>query len=151
MTSVTTIPQSAPGFDFSLFGDRLRWALECKQLTQTELASRLGVTKSAINQSCLSKKVNGGGKHIVDMADLLDVPVTWLQYGIPGDDPTGRRRVQSQPTSLSVLQEATLQSLTKLMLGGQFDDVACLEFLHTMTPSLVQLASSEPPPTEQGS
>jgi phage repressor protein C with HTH and peptisase S24 domain len=57
--------------------DRLRWAMDAKQLSQGELARRVGVTAPAIQQI-----VNGATKRtrvLPEIADVLEVSVAWLK------------------------------------------------------------------------
>lgn len=141
-------------FDFACFGDRLRWSLARKGMRQIELGIKVGLTKAAVNQHCLSKKPSGGGKKVVEMAEVLDVPVIWLQFGpsqgvqpdiaTPGASTPPFQGSAGAREVLSSLQEATLNNLAKVMAAGDFDDLACLELLQQLKQSLTKLAATPP-------
>ena len=61
------------------FGPRLRQAIEQADITQQELADKLGVTQQAIQYACSGKAK--GSKHIEKMAKLLKVSPEWLAFG----------------------------------------------------------------------
>ena len=61
------------------FGDRLKAALKHAQMTQQELASRVGISQQLINYATSSRAK--GSKHSLLMAKALGVSAEWLSTG----------------------------------------------------------------------
>jgi SOS-response transcriptional repressor LexA len=61
------------------FGDRLKAALKHAQMTQQELASRVGISQQLINYATSARAK--GSKHSLLMAKALGVSAEWLSTG----------------------------------------------------------------------
>jgi SOS-response transcriptional repressor LexA len=61
------------------FGDRLKAALKHAQMTQQELATRVGISQQLINYATSPRAQ--GSKHSLQMANALGVSAEWLSSG----------------------------------------------------------------------
>lgn len=62
------------------FGDRLKAALKKANMTQQQLADKLGVTQQSIQYACSPK--GKGSKHALEISRILRVKPDWLSYGV---------------------------------------------------------------------
>jgi len=143
---------SEDDYNFAQFGDRLRYALKVRGLRQAALAEELGITDSAVSQFCKSESAEGGGRYVHEISEFVGVDKLWLRLGdglpkfrdLPARAPKRAPSVESKgnwlPAGLSTLQLAALESLAKVMQAGQFDDMACLDFLQQLKPALAKLS-----------
>jgi SOS-response transcriptional repressor LexA len=60
-------------------GDRLKQSLEKADLTQVELAEKLGVSQQAVQFICSGRTKHS--KHIGKIAEILNVTPEWLMFG----------------------------------------------------------------------
>jgi transcriptional regulator with XRE-family HTH domain len=138
-------------YDFSRFGDRLRYALKMRGLRQSALADELDITKSAVSQFCNSTAAEGGGRYAHEISEFLGVDKLWLRLGegepnfratAGGSASSGNKApapLSWPPKGLSALQCAALESLVKVMQAGEYQDMACLELLQELKPALAKL------------
>lgn len=63
-------------------GQRIRYARECRQLKQTELAERTGLTQAAISNLETDATRKPSGPSLLKIASALDVGPDWLLQGV---------------------------------------------------------------------
>ena len=146
------------GHDFTLFRDRLQFALDRANLNQSELGRAIGTTPQSVQNMVKRDKPDYRGGHAQKMADVLNVSVSWLAYneGSPPEgaavakaleQPNPNPRVSNNATSakalsmegLSSLQTAGLEALAKLMREKLFGDAEVIDLLQQLKPQLAQL------------
>lgn len=87
------------------FSSRLRWALEQKGISQSELARQIGVNRAAINYWIKGKTKEVEGTNLAKAANILEVNALWLVSGKGPQKPGGlaqmywdNRNVQTGPS-----------------------------------------------------
>jgi len=110
--------------DVATFGDRLAGAREAAGLTQEDLAQRLGVRLTTL-QNWEEDLAEPRGNRLQMLAGMLNVSLTWLLTA-EGD---GLVSPDSAPAPLSVGAEAALAELQRLRVGAiaLADELAQLE------------------------
>ena len=110
--------------DVATFGDRLAGAREAAGLTQEDLAQRLGVRLTTL-QNWEEDLAEPRGNRLQMLAGMLNVSLTWLLTA-EGD---GLAAPDSAPAPLSVGAEAALAELQRLRAGAiaLADELAQLE------------------------
>lgn len=104
------------------FSDRLKWARERAGFNQTELARRVGIAASSINQ--METQPRKGSRHMSQLARVLGVNAYWLETGI--GQPTGMSeaatRVAELFARLTPEQQARLAPIIEAAIGNSLDD-----------------------------
>ena len=110
--------------DVATFGDRLAGAREAAGLTQEDLAQRLGVRLTTL-QNWEEDLAEPRGNRLQMLAGMLNVSLTWLLTA-EGD---GLVSPDSAPAPLSAGAEAALAELQRLRVGAiaLADELAQLE------------------------
>jgi len=110
--------------DVATFGDRLAGAREAAGLTQEDLAQRLGVRLTTV-QNWEEDLAEPRGNRLQMLAGMLNVSLTWLLTA-EGD---GLVDPDAAPAPLSVGAEAALAELQRLRVGAiaLADELAQLE------------------------
>lgn len=62
-------------------GDRIRWLIEVRELKQTEVADRMGITQAAISNWITGSSRKPSSPSLVRLADVLGSNPTWIIYG----------------------------------------------------------------------
>jgi transcriptional regulator with XRE-family HTH domain len=90
------------------YGERLAAALKLRNLKQSDLAGKLGITQTAV-----SKIINGSQYLDFDLAvracEVLEISLDWLAYGLDqGSKPSFYRNPERQRIEylLSIIREA---------------------------------------------
>lgn len=134
-----------------LFRDRIKFALERANMSQSELGRCIGTSPQNVQNMTTRKGLTYRGARLFRMAEVLEVPAEWL-----GGDKTvvnSREKAKSPESSrspvslldtsnLSALQVAGLEALTTLMRGGDFSDEEVIDLLAELKPRLKKLKSA---------
>lgn len=78
----------------SLIGDRLREAMEVRGVSQPELADAVGCTQGAVSQILTGSTQRS--RFLADMADYLNVPVSWLKGEGSNDVPLPEATIKAR-------------------------------------------------------
>lgn len=121
------------------FGERLKTALKRADMTQQQLADRLGVTQQSIQYACSPK--GKGSKHALAISKILNVKADWLTYGIGSIQPSASEMVENAiGPKLDNLEKNIIRSIsTPLIEWNQLTD-----------PRAQKLATLIPCPTDHG-
>jgi transcriptional regulator with XRE-family HTH domain len=106
------------------FGERLKYALHLRDVSQAELARVIGVKQQAIYLLCAGK--SGGTKHAFSIARYLRIDPEWLILGNgkpPGiDSADGQDEDDPFGHGLLTLQERELLALFRCLTAAQREE-----------------------------
>ena len=112
------------------FGDRLKAALKNADMTQQQLADKLGVTQQSIQYACSPK--GKGSKHALEISRILQVKPDWLSYGVSSTNPQTSGNIEVAFTATPNDYESNaLQSINTPLID--WDQVICIDEAHRST------------------
>lgn len=99
------------------FSERLLEAMTIENITQAQLAARVGLTRSAINQLIMGSSKGMKPENLVRVARALRVRVEWLAIGElpmrPDHIPPADRELLQHLHSLPVAQQEALKAFLR--------------------------------------
>jgi transcriptional regulator with XRE-family HTH domain len=129
-----------------LFRDRINFALERANLSQSELARRIGTTPQNVQNMTTREKPVYRGAKLLELAEALRVPAGWLACNDAGPGPAKRMKQSDNiappvfnTADLTPLQVAGLEALASLMRSGDFTNEEVIDLLTSLKPRLARL------------
>lgn len=79
--STTFTPANVAMFKRMTIGDRLRWIIETRNISQTALASKVGVTQAAISNLVTDSSRKPSAPTLIAIAAELQINPNWILTG----------------------------------------------------------------------
>lgn len=114
-----------PPGEGSLYAERLRWALDVSEMSQSDLAREIGVTPQSVQYLSASENNARGSKHTNAIARATGVNAQWLETGLGPAVIEDKKKVDSN----AVMVRLTTQRVPVLsyVQAGDMTEAGCVD------------------------